>query len=372
MNAYATTELAISLDAIESNYHALRRVLNGRAKIIAVVKANAYGHGMIPVAERLATAGADMLAVANLDEAVALRDAGIAAPVLVVGALNPSGAREAVERSIEHAIWDTESLDALESAARAACKPALAHLKIDTGMNRLGVKGDAALAHLLGAWANRPNVQMKGIFTHFAAVDDDLAFTCAQNELFRGAIIAARRAGHSPEAHAAASAAIARGGELWYDYVRPGIALYGGSVCDVIEGLIPAQRLTTRPTRLQWIAAGETVGYGREFTTARDTLVMTLPVGYGDGYKRVLGGQAGRARVLIRGTRAPVIGRVCMDQIMADVTRVPGASMGDEVTLLGKQGNDRITPDEMARWADTIPYEVMLGFGQREIKKVCQ
>jgi alanine racemase len=217
------------------------------------------------------------------------------------------------------------------------------------------------LSAMLAWWRRCPDVEMEGIFTHFCVSDTDPIFTAQQNERFAEALAAVRQAGFRPIAHAAASTAMLNPA-LQYDMVRPGIVLYGSCVPELAKELTWAQTLVTRPIRLQWIAKGDTVGYGRTFTAGRDTLVMTLPIGYGDGYPRILGN---RASVLVRGKRAPLIGRVCMDMAMADVTDIPDVDLDDEVVLLGAQGDERITPDELAELANTIPYEIMLGFAVR-------
>ncbi|NLG24655.1 MAG: alanine racemase [Clostridiales bacterium] len=366
--SHSPTTVEISLSAAEGNAAAIRAFLRGRARMMAVVKANAYGHGMVPYAIRALSAGADSLAVANVDEASALRDAGIAAPILVLGGTAESGAiAEAVARRVALCVYDRETLHAMAGAAARWDEPALAHLKIDTGMARVGVRGDAELRAMLDGFRDHPGVRMEGIFTHFAAADGDAEFTLLQAERFERAAAAAFQAGFRPIRHAAASSGIVFGERVWYDMVRPGIALYGASVSDSVPGLVPPMRVTTRPVRLVWAQPGETVGYGRTFEVSRPTRLMTLPIGYGDGYKRTL---SNRAFALVRGLRAPIVGRVCMDQVALDVTDVPGAEMGDEVVLLGSQGQARITPDEMARWADTIPYEITLGFNPRVARRV--
>jgi alanine racemase len=252
-------------------------------------------------------------------------------------------------------------LEIMQDEAVRCGRRALAHLKIDTGMSRIGVRGEEDLRAMLAWWRRCPDVEMEGIFTHFCASDTDPVFTEQQKERFSEALATVRQAGFRPIAHAAASTAMLNPA-LQYDMVRPGIVLYGSCVPELAKALTWAQTLVTRPIRLQWISKGDTVGYGRTFTAGRDTLVMTLPIGYGDGYPRILGN---RASVLVRGKRAPLIGRVCMDMAMVDVTDIPDVDLDDEVVLLGAQGDERITPDELAELANTIPYEIMLGFAVR-------
>ncbi len=344
------------------NARLIRRHLQGKARLMAVVKADAYGHGLIQAAKVEIAAGADYLAVALAEEGVTLREAGVKAPVLVLGGSAPEALDAAVYHHLAQAVYAPEDVRLLQREAARLDTVAHAHLKIDTGMTRIGVRGEAALHEVLAAFKDCPRVKLEGVFTHFAAADDDPEYTRAQNARFVAAVKRIRAEGVKPIVHAAASEAALRDPTLWHDMVRPGIALYGASVRHLLPGLTPAQTLSTRPVRLAPVPAGETVGYGRTFKTGRDSLLMTLPIGYGDGYPRLL---SNRAHVLVRGKRAPLVGRVCMDMIMADVTDIPGVTAEDEVVLLGAQGAERITPDELAIVTGTIPYEIMLGFSPR-------
>ena len=355
------TIMRISTEAIAANARAIRARIPDRVRMMCVVKADAYGHDSVRTARKLLAAGADAFAVAIVEEAERLRDGGIDGMILVLGGAEEDSLRRAVRAGVSQAVYTPRTLEILQDEAARCGKRALAHLKIDTGMSRVGVRGEDDLEAMLAWWRHCPDVDMEGIFTHFCVADTDPEFTSLQNERFSGALAAVRRAGFSPIAHAAASSAMLDLA-LQYDMVRPGIVLYGSGVPALADELTWAQTLLTRPVRLQWISAGDTVGYGRTFTAGRDTLVMTLPIGYGDGYPRVL---SNRASVLVRGKRAPLIGRVCMDMVMADVTDVPGVDLEDEVVLLGAQGDERITPDELADLAGTIPYEIMLGFAPR-------
>lgn len=367
MSQYRPTVLTVSLSAVANNFRLAKVVTQGKAKQMAVVKADAYGHGMIPVARRLVQEGADALAVATVDEGIALREAGVPAPTLVMGGTCRDALVEAVGRHLAITVYDADTLKRLDQAARRLDTVAHAHLKIDTGMSRIGVRGDRALEDLLDEWAQTKHVKMEGIFTHFANADGDPAFTALQNRRFEDAIHAVHSRRFHPLAHAAASTGMLAGPAYWHDMVRPGIMLYGAEVTHRFAGLQPAQTLSTYPVRVEWIEADDTVGYGRTFRAARRTRVMTLPVGYGDGYPRIL---SNKADVLVCGKRAPIIGRVCMDQLMIDVTDIPEADLRSEAVLMGAQGDERITPDELARLAGTIPYEIMLGFGARVTRRV--
>lgn len=362
-----TTRMLISEDALYQNCRAIRESVPAHVKLMCVVKADAYGHGSVRAARAMLKAGADAFAVAIVEEAEALRKAGIAVPILILGGAEDESLRQAVRSDAAQAVYSAHMLDVLQrEAARLGIK-AQAHLKIDTGMLRIGVRDPRELERLLAHWReNCPDVLMTGAFTHFCAAESDESFTRIQNRRFAEAIDTIRSAGFKPVVHSAATSAMMQP-ELQYDMVRAGIALYGTLLPELEGRLRYAQKLVCRPVRIETIHAGDTVGYGRTFRAERDMRIMTLPVGYGDGYPRLL---SNRADVLVCGKRAPIIGRVCMDQLMVDVTDVPEADLRSEVVLMGAQGEERITPDELARLAGTIPYEIMLGFGARVTRRV--
>ncbi len=355
------TIMRVSTEAVAANARAIRRRLPSQVKMMCVVKADAYGHDAVCTARKLIGAGADAFAVAIVEEAEALRAADIGQMILILGGASEESLRQAVRCGASQAVYTPRMLDILQDEAVRAGVPAKAHLKLDTGMSRVGVRGEEDLRALLYCWKRCPDVQMEGVFTHFCVADSDPEFTALQNRRFREGLDAIRAAGFDPIAHAAATSAMFKP-ELQYDMVRPGIGLYGSCVPELQGELVNAQTLSTYPIRIQRIEAGDTVGYGRTFTARRESLIMTLPIGYGDGYPRIL---SNRASVLVCGRRAPLVGRVCMDMVMADVTDIPEVSLDDEVVLLGAQGDERITPDELAELAQTIPYEIMLGFGAR-------
>ena len=356
-----TTKMLISQSALYENTRAIREQVPMGVKMMCVVKANAYGHSSVQAARAMLRAGADAFAVAIVEEAMELRRAGIAAPILILGGGCRDSIMDAVAWDVSQAVYTPDMLAELEAAAVVHGRRAKAHLKIDTGMSRIGVRGEAALLSMLEAWKACPHVDMEGVFTHFCAAESDREFTCLQDARFRRAVEIVRAAGHAPIAHAAATSAMLHP-EFQYDMVRAGIGLYGTLIPELAGRLQYAQRLVCRPVRIESLEAGDTVGYGRTFTAPRNMRVMTLPVGYGDGYPRIL---SNRAEVLVNGRRAKLVGNVCMDMIMTDVSDIPGLSMDSEVVLMGSQGGERITPDELAELANTIPYEIMLGFSPR-------
>ena len=357
-----TTVMRISERALYENARAIRESIPANVRMMCVVKADAYGHGSAFAARAMLRAGADAFAVAIVEEAEKLRAAGIAQPILILGGGGESSLREAVAADASQAVYEGWMLDVLQDEAQRRGVRAKAHLKVDTGMSRIGARGEAALDALLNHWrAHCPDVEMEGIFTHFCVADTDLEFTKQQNTRFQEALIRVRSAGFRPIAHAAATSAMAME-ECQYDMIRAGIGLYG-SLAPGLEGKIaPAQTLSAYPVRVQRIRAGESVGYGRTFIASRDSVILTVPIGYGDGYPRIL---SNRADALVCGHRAPIAGRVCMDMLMLDVTDIPEAGLDSEVVLMGAQGSERITPDELAEKARTIPYEIMLGFSPR-------
>ena len=355
------TIMKVSTQAIAHNARLFREAIPKHVRMMCVIKANAYGHDSTAVAKKLITSGADAFAVAIVEEAETLRGAGIDCPILIRGGAGEESLRQAVRCGASQAVYDAWMLDVMQDEARRLGVKAKAHLKLDTGMSRIGVRELDALEALLAHWKDCPDVEMEGAFTHFCVADTDPDFTEAQRVRFVAFLDAVHAAGYHPIAHAAATSAMLKP-ELQFDMVRPGIGLYGTGVPE-IEGLLQyAQTLVTRPIRIQRIQAGDTVGYGRTFTATRDSVIMTIPIGYGDGYPRIL---SNRSCVLVKGRRAPQVGRVCMDMLMADVTDIPGVTLKDEVAVLGRQGDAVITPDELADLAGTIPYEIMLGFSPR-------
>lgn len=354
----------IDLEAIRHNVRAMRARLAPGAKLLAVVKADAYGHGAVPVARAALQAGAAFLAVAIPEEGIELREAGIDAPILVLGGIEPQAAEAVVEYGLTQAVFDEDTVRALAAQGERQGKAAQVHVKLDTGMNRIGLKDEDAVRKLARLIDALPGIELTGCLTHMATADgDDDAGTRAQTARFETLCAALASVHPGPiTRHAANTASIFRYPQIHYDMARGGIALYGYPPVPEAQNLRPTMRWIARAVMVKEIAPGERVGYGGAFEAARATRVMTVPVGYADGYRR---GLSGKGCVLVRGRRAPILGRVCMDQIMVDVTDIPGASAGDEVVLLGAQGGERIDAQEMAGWLGTISYEVLCSPSKR-------
>jgi alanine racemase len=340
----------------------------GGATVWPVLKADGYGHGAPAVARTLERAGAEGFCVALLEEAVELRDAGVRAPILVMGGYYGGAYDEIVARSLVPVIYDVSHLEGLARAARQSGRPVDAHLKVDTGMGRLGVRSDAVAAFAAEV-ERRPEVRIVGLMTHLACAeaDDDGRYTASQLALFEEATACLARAGIRPRVrHAANSAAVARG-EALFDAVRPGVAIFGVSPGrQVTSELRAVMRIRSEVIDLRTIEPGESVGYGALFRASRRTRIATLPMGYADGLSRNL---SNSGHVLVRGRRAPIVGAVSMDMSMIDVTDVPGVALRDEVVVLGSQdgplGKDAIAAEEIAGRAGTIPWEVLTSISRR-------
>ena len=357
---FRPTRLEIDLAVIGRNVRLLRSRVPEAAALMAVVKADGYGHGAAQVGRAALENGASWLAVAIPEEGARLREAGIVAPILVLGGIAREGAEAAARYHLTQAVFDLDTVAWLEEAASRHRTAVDVHLKVDSGMGRIGVRTEKEMLAVADAARSAKHLRLTGVFTHFATSDEeDLSFTKAQAARFAGLVSALKYGFPEVMVHAANSAALLRCPEFAYDMVRAGIALYVDPRLpgDCGHGLGEAMRWVTRAVQVKEIAPGESVSYGRRFVAGRPTRVMTLPVGYADGYHRVIGG---RGRALVRGRSAPVIGRVCMDQIMLDVTDIPDACAGDEVVLLGRQGEEWISVREMGVWCGMIDYEVLL------------
>ncbi|RRJ64283.1 alanine racemase [Paenibacillus oralis] len=370
---YRSTHAEIDLDALEANFSALRRRLPADMKLLACVKANAYGHGAVLVAKELERIGADYLSVAFLDEALELRRAGIKLPILVLGYTPPHGVRTAWEHDITLNVFSDEVLEAIASLAPAAFPRKLkVHIKIDSGMGRLGLlPGDGAVAFVRKAM-QIPQVEVEGLFTHFSTADDaDKTYTLEQFRRFQGVVNALRE--HEieiPIIHTGNSAISIDLPELSLRMVRIGIALYGlypsGEVRKDEVKLTPVLSLKTRLVWVKTLPPHSAVSYGARYVTRREELIGTLPIGYADGYSRML---SGKAQVLIRGRRVPVVGTICMDQCMVSLQALADEAeeiqAGEEVVLIGQQSGEEISAGELASALGTIHYEVVCMLAHR-------
>lgn len=363
--AYRPTWVEISQPAFRANLKKIQRHVGAKTHIIAVVKANAYGHQAVPLARCAIASGAAMLGVSSIEEGVALRDAGVTAPVLILGSLFPlENLAVALRYGLLPTISSYQGLMAYARCARRAKTVGGFHLKIDTGMGRIGVSPANAL-RLIDRIAALPAVRLDGIYTHFSCADTDAACTCRQQEAFAAVVAHARAAGMQVWAHAANSAAVFKRADLCWDAVRPGISLYGLEPYEGARTRIPVTPVLSWKTRIVFIKRvprGRSISYGATCTTRRPSVIATLPVGYADGYNRLL---SNKASVLVRGVRCPVVGRVTMDMMMVDVTGVPDVAIGDETVLVGRQSRERMTVEELARLAGTISYEITCAISAR-------
>ena len=362
----------IDLNRLAANFNQVRKRVGSETKIMAVVKADAYGHGAIECARRLAAEGVHWFGVALPEEAIQLRAAGIAQPLLCLAGFWPGQAAACIQHKLTPVVYRLDMLEALDRAASEAGVVADVHVKVDTGMGRLGVRFDQ-LSEFVGALAQFRHIRIDGLMTHFAAADDSARqpLTTDQIRRFDNAAVLLREHGYHPtHLHLANSAGLYGHREAWGNMVRPGGVLYGlwrdvlpPSVSD--PQLSPVMSLYSRIIMLKWVPPGETIGYGCTFEASRRSLIATLPIGYHDGYMR---GLSNRAHVIVRGTYAPVVGRISMDLTLVDVTGVADVELHDEVMLLGWDRHNpelRITAEDLAQIVGTLSYEVTCGVGDR-------
>ncbi len=353
--------IEVDLRAIQHNLREVHRFLAPKVQCLAVVKANAYGHGLVPVAKTLEEGGANLLGVATVSEGIHLREAGVGARILVLGSALPEEASRVVQEGLVQAVGDIAVAQALSRAAVRQEKTAWIHLKVDTGMGRYGVWHEEVLP-LARRLAQLPGLKIEGTFTHLSMAGQSAEATEEQLDRFRQVIQRLTKA-KLPTGlkHVANSVGLVKFPASHGDLVRSGLLLYGAS--PVKDGqmpfrLKPALSLKSRVRFVKTIPAGQTISYGGTFQALRPTRVATIPIGYAHGYQRAL---SNRAQLLIRGRRAPVIGRITMEDLMADVTDLSGVAVGDEVVLIGRQGREQVTAEELARAARTIPYEILAG-----------
>jgi len=353
------THIEVNLDAIAHNVRAIKSHIGPRVDLIAVVKANAYGHGALQIAQTALRHGASRLAVGRTGEGIALRQAGISAPILVLSYTPPDMVDAAVTHHLTLAVTELAVAGALSAQAVTLGQRVPVHVKVDTGMGRFGLLPDEVLPFVEQV-AALPGVLIEGVFSHFATADAaDKTYTRQQFATFQAVRARLDTAGYRiPLCHIANSAATLDLPDMHLDAVRCGIAIYGLRPSDTVESTLPitpALSLKSRVARVHTLPAGASISYGRTYITPRAMPVALIPVGYGDGYHRLA---SNRGAVLINGQRAPIVGRVCMDQFAVDVSGVGPVQVDDEVVLIGSQGDACITAEEVAQWAETINYEV--------------
>lgn len=361
---YRPTWAEIDLRAIEHNYKQVKRLVGKKTNIMVVVKANAYGHGIVEISAVLERLGVNYLGVATTDEAICLREHGIKAPMLVLGSVLPDEVRVLVENNITLTLCSEDLLNTIKKEA-AFGRKAKVHIKIDTGMGRIGVWHEEALNFIKNI-THEKDIVVEGIYTHFSSAGRDDFFTDYQIDAFEKLL--AKLEGFDiriPLRHAANSIATVDFKRSHLNLVRPGLIIYGMYPKHTFPKLIklkPALSLKTRIVYIKETPPGRSISYGRTYVTQKHTRIATLPIGYADGYARNL---SNKAEVLVRGRRARIIGKVTMDQMMIDIGHIRGVRIGDEVVLIGQQGRDEIRPEKLARLAETIAYEFVCGISNR-------
>lgn len=366
------TWVEIDLNNLAANFNKIKTRVSPAARVMAIVKANAYGHGAVACARRLVTEGAEWFGVALPEEGIELRTSGITEPILCLGGFWPGQAALCIQQRLTPVVYRLDMIASLNKAALNAGVIVNVHLKVDTGMGRLGVRYDQ-LTEFVAALAPFSNVRIDGLMSHLAAADDAACRPLTRDQIsrFEEAVALCRDHGYRPtHLHLANSAGIFGHREAWGNMVRPGGVLYG-LWRDVLPlktrdaGMLPVMSLHSRISLLKWVPPGETIGYGCTFEASRRSLIATLPVGYHDGYMR---GLSNRGHVIVRGVYAPVVGRVSMDLTLIDVTNVPGVEVDDQVTLLGWNRENpelKIPAEDLARISGTLSYEVTCGVSDR-------
>lgn len=370
MNSLFTARPAwveINLDRIEHNIKQIKAIANPKTEIMAVVKADGYGHGAAAIAGAALNAGASSLAVAFVEEGIDLRRAGIEAPVLLLGYTDPAQFPALVQYDLIPTVFGYDTaLQFSKMAVQKKIKLPL-HLKTDTGMGRIGLLPDEAV-EVISRIIRMPGLEIEGLFTHLAAAEEeDNTYTLEQLKLFKRIIGRLESKGiYFKKLHTANSAASINCPDSYYNLMRIGLAMYGHYPSPTLENgpveLRPALTFKSRVVLVKKLPPGSSISYGCTFRTSEESLIATIPVGYADGYNRLL---SNKGHVLIRGHRAPVVGRVCMDHLMADVTGIPGVRLNDEVVLYGKQGGETVTVEETAGLIDTVNYELLCAIDKR-------
>lgn len=370
--SFYNTYAQVDLDRIAHNYREIRNILAPTTELMCIVKANAYGHGAVEVARVLAKEGASMLGVATITEGVELREAGITTPVLVLGGIQEQHVEAVVDYNLSQTVTSREIIQKLSDYAQASGKTPKVHLKIDTGMGRLGIRPGKELDFFLPVLKKCRNIEVEGVYTHFAASEDtDRSYTNLQMRRFKSAIRAVDEAGIKCRyRHCYNSAAIINHPELYsfFNLVRPGLILYGYYPCDTWLKFInikPAMQVKSKITYVKTVHPGDSVGYGRTYIADRDTRVATIGIGYADGYSRRL---SNTGYAIVKGKKVPLIGRISMDQCCLDVSEVEDVKLGDVVTLIGEDGASSIWANEIAEMFGSIAAEVLTALGRRVLR----
>lgn len=367
MKEYYRVQANINLDAIYENVANAKKLLKPETKMMAIIKADAYGHGAVPVAETLDSI-VDAYGVAILEEGIELRQAGVTKPVLILGYTPAELYEPMIQYDVATAVFDWNMAEKLSETAQKMAKAAHIHIKLDTGMSRIGFRPDAESLETVKKISKLPGIVIDGCFTHFARMDEkDKTRAKQQFARYCDFVEKLETAGvHIPVKHASNSAGIIEMPEVHMDMVRDGISVYGMYPSEEVRKerlpLTPAMEVKTWVSFVKTLEAGVEIGYGGTYTTERKTKVATIPVGYADGYPRALSNQG---RVLIHGQSAPILGRICMDQFMVDVTDVPNVGQGDEVTLVGHDGDGYISIEEVADMSYSFNYEFVCDIGKR-------
>ncbi|BCN31933.1 alanine racemase [Anaeromicropila herbilytica] len=368
MKEYYRVKANINLDAICKNMMETRKIIHENTKLMAIVKADAYGHGVIPVVRALDGIGIDAYGIAILEEGIEIREAGIKKPILILGYTPSPMYRDLVKYDITQAVFKYDMAKEISDAAVELGMEANIHIKLDTGMSRIGFSVSEESIETILDIAKLPNIKITGIFTHFACADEkDKASANRQLQRFNQFVKELEQKGlHIPMKHVSNSAGIIDMPEANLDMVRSGISTYGMYPSDEVDKsklpLVPALELKSNIVFIKEVPEGVGVGYNSTYVTTKTTKIATIPVGYGDGYPR---GLSSKGRVLIHGKSAPIIGRVCMDQFMVDITDIPEAKEGDEVTLVGRDQNEFISVEELAGLSYSFNYEFVCNIGKR-------
>ena len=368
MNQYYRVHAVIDLDAICHNIQEVKRVVGEGVKVMPVIKADGYGHGAVPIAKELNKIGVDAFAVAILEEGITLRNHGIKKPILILGYTSEYQYSSLIQYEIEPTVFCYEMAESLSKIAQALGKVAKIHIKLDTGMNRIGFKPTQESVEIVERISKLPNIKIEGIFTHFACADEADKTSAYEQERKYDQFIKwlEEKDIYIPIKHVSNSASIIDLAGFRKDMVRSGIITYGlypsEEVSKDVLDLKPAMELKTHIVYIKEVGPGEGISYNHTYVTDKKTKIATIPVGYADGYPRAL---SSKGRVLIRGQYAPIIGRVCMDQFMVDVSHIDGVKVRDDVTLIGQDGDREVTVEEVAAPANSFNYELVCNISRR-------